>query len=91
ERFIAVNPWQGLTGLGFGDAVATTRRWLGTHGLPGVAVARRAVADGRLDPSALARALERTMPELAQRPPLRAGRRAVAPAALVVADLLADE
>ena len=91
ERFIAVNPWQGLTGLGFGDAVATTRRWLGTHGLPGVAVARRAVADGRLDPSALARALERTMPELAQRPPLSAGRRAVAPAALVVADLLAGD
>lgn len=57
ERFVAVNPLQGLQSEGFDAATAEARRWLGTTTHPGADVARRAVAAGRLDRARLAEAM----------------------------------
>ncbi len=91
ERFVAVNPWQGLTDLGFERAIDQTRRWVGSRGVPGGAVARRAVAEGRVTPAGLAAAVKAAVPSLRDDEPIVVGRRAVDAAALVVADLLASD
>ena len=89
DRFIAVNPMHGLTGVGFDDARAVARRWLGASTLPDVAVARRAVAEGRLTVEDLTTALVDRAPDLGPDGDLAARTPGTTPVELALADLLA--
>lgn len=56
RSFIAANPLQGLESLPFEEAVTEGRRRFGGRAYPGLAMARAALADGRIDRRLLAEA-----------------------------------
>jgi uncharacterized protein YbcC (UPF0753/DUF2309 family) len=88
ERFIAVNPLQGLTSDGFEGATAEARRWLGAGGRPGRAAVRAAVAAGVVDRDQLEASLACAVPVLDSMPPVVSGSRSVRAVHLALADLL---
>ncbi len=88
ERFIAVNPMQGLTSAHFDDARNEATRWLGVTTLPGPDVARRAIADGQLTEVDLVAALAEVAPWLRDEPDVDPTGAPVSALDIALADLL---